>query len=239
MKLFIYFIICSFLITSCAFKRDVEQRSLASSSSCNQLIKNFVKEPEKLPDYFNGEVEIIWWPRAITKVITHTDIRIGSPIYSAFLGLSKTGDFHKKYARAISGEGKPFFRFKLAVSKEEFLRLKSIVDDADNYKKRRLQTCIGGACKMLRENTEINIPFPFSQVPTLNALYLMLLKRLGHKKILKVEYVGPNAWQTFLKYEPVVELGLSATAVGLIVWSVNKYGEAEQTVIPISELEFQ
>lgn len=225
------------LLTSCASLKSEKLARLPSSStehfSCYEVVKKIIH----YSDSYNGEVELIWWPRAFTRVITHSDLRVGSQIYSAFLGLSKVGDFHKKYERAITGKGKTFFRFKLAVSENEYFKLKEIVENPENLKKRKFQTCVGGACKMLGQNTDIKIPFPFSQVPTLNALYLIFLKKMGHKKILKVEYVGPNVLETFTKYEPAVELLGITSAIGLAFWTINQYGEVEQTIVPIDEIE--
>jgi hypothetical protein len=201
-------------------------------SACAEGFNSILSSSEKIGD----EVELIWWPRAFTRVVTHTDIRIGEPLYSAFLGMTKVGDFQRKYDRAIAGKGKVFFRFKLDVNHDQFLKLKEIVDDPTTFKRRKIQSCVGGACKMLREEGIINIPFPFSQVPTLNALYLIFLKRLGHKKILKVEYVGPSLMDVFTKYEPALEIAGVAGTIGLIVWSINGHGEVEQTVVPVSSV---
>jgi len=231
-------IISLFLLSSCAsFQGGGESSRQPSSGSDNFSCYDTVKKIFRYSESYNGEVELIWWPRAFTRVVTHSDLRVGSEIYSAFLGLSKVGDFQKKYERAITGKGKTFFRFKLAVSQGEYLKLKEIVENPANLKKRKFQSCIGGACKMLGQNTEIKIPFPFSQVPTLNALYLIFLGKLGHKKILKVEYVGPNVLDTFTKYEPALELLGIGGAFGLAFWTINQYGEVEHTIIPIEEKE--
>lgn len=53
-----------------------------------------------------------------------------------------------------------------------------------------LQSCISGVCKALRKNTGLNIPPPFRYTPTLSMLYLTLAKKLGYKRIEKIEVLG-------------------------------------------------
>lgn len=199
------------------------------------------KPKREVMDYSDSggeEVEVLWWPKAVTRVFGHTDIVVGKEIFSPFMGLTRVGDLDKKYSRAISNRGKAFFRFKLNLTPDEHARIREFVDNPQNFKDRKIQSCVGGACRILRENTDLNIPFPFSQVPSLNAIYLMILKKLGHKKIVSVEYVHSGLWRTFTSYEPVVEiLGVGAATAGtagLIVWSLNEDDEFEETIIPLT-----
>ncbi len=224
------FLLCFLL--SCS---TVSTRFPASETgkSCFHVMNDLLKWQNN----YGGHVEILWWPKAFTKVVSHSDIMVDNQIYSPFFGLTKVGDLEKKYNRAKEGVGKVFFRYRLNLSPIEYSRIKEIVNDPSNFTEKKLQTCVGGACKMLRQNTDLSIPFPFSQVPSLNALYLYTLKKLGHKKIVSVEYVGPNLWQSLLTYEPIVEVaalgGAIGGTIGLIVWSLNGEDELEATVVPI------
>jgi hypothetical protein len=237
-RVFIILLLSIFLTLSCSSLKESRKPSslVSSSKSCPSSIKSLIKKQRQLPEYLEDEVELIWYPKTGYVATSHTDIKIGETVYNAFLGIKLKRDFESTYNWAKSGKGKGFFRFKLAVTPAELHELKRFVKDPIH--RRKLQTCIMGACRVLRENSDIDIPFPFSQVPTLNAIYLTVLQKLGNKRVLKVEYVGEIAWRKLIFSEASSELlmtsAASAGSIGLIIWVLSDEDKVEQIIVPIT-----
>ena len=102
-----------------------------------------------------------------------------------------------------------------------------------------MQSCVAGVCHIIKKNTTIKIPFPFSHVPVLNAAYLSLIKRLGYSRIVEVYHVVSLNWKSFVSSEAAVELWvtyqLSLGVAGLIVLAVDEFNEKIiPIIIPIS-----
>jgi hypothetical protein len=211
----------------------ITSSQVIAGNRCAENAKIFIASAKTLPDYLQKHVELIWYPKSGTIFTSHTDIQIDDTIYSAFLGVKERNTFKKAHASATrDNTTRGFYRFRLAVSNDEYDNIKNFV--ADDLGKIRIQTCVSGACRILRNNSSINIPFPFSHVPTLNALYLTMLKKMGYKKIVQVDYFGPNALQNLLSRSVLIELSGVGAVIGLSVWAINEYGVLEHLIVPIT-----
>jgi len=94
--------------------------------------------------------------------------------------------------------------------------------------------CIGGACKAIKSSTGIIIPFPFSQVPTLAALYLTVMHKLGYTRITKIDYMGKSAIKNLLATEipgELTQFGIFSHM--LIVTAINAAGQVSQFFVPV------
>jgi hypothetical protein len=213
--------------------------TFSASKGCNQVTKELLKDSAPLTslEFFHPEVELLWYPRTNFVIFTHTEIKIGNNIYDPLLGVHNIKDFDKAVRSAYRNSWNSFFRFKLSVTPRELANLEEFIRLTKGQ--RRLQTCVGGSCKMLKQFLGLRIPPPFSQIPTLAALYLTIAHKLGYKKILKVEFVGNHHWRTLLGIGPLSELSyaaqLAATGAILIVWAVDYLGDINTFIVPITK----
>ena len=206
--------------------------------NCFSLLSNLLtKKPNQIPTYLEDKVDLIWYPKAAKRFafVTHYKMRIEETVYDTFMGIEEKAKFKAAYRLAQSGRGKGIFLFRVAVTAEELDHLKYFV--ADPSKSKRLQSCVGGVCHIMRNNTKIKIPFPFSQIPTLNVIYLALMQKMGYQRILKVEYVGKNMWRDLLTIEVFDELLVSAVSAVIIVWVATQTKKILPVIIPITEEE--
>ncbi|MEW6057839.1 MAG: hypothetical protein AB1540_14620 [Bdellovibrionota bacterium] len=207
--------------------------SLEAADGClSRVIRPLIGS--QATEYINDSVELIWYPRAGYVLLSHYELGIDGKLYSALMGLEKKTTIEVATRAAKSG-GKGFFRFKLRVTADELDRLKNYVDS--NLNKPRFQMCVGGVCKVITKNTRAVIPFPFSKVPTLNAIYLTVAHKLGYSRIVGIEYVGKSAIRNLITTEIPYELWFTyqwAKPVGLaIVWAYNERNELIRLIVPI------
>lgn len=227
--IFVHLILSVFLLIS---------SGRADEKKTNCIIRAIAKLKKKTKtEFITDQVEIIWYPKSELVVLSHTELKVGDVVYDAFIHLKERGSINESMEAAMRGN-KGFLRFKLAVTKEELQRLEDYIN-AHNGINRGFDSCVAGVCKVIKKNTGIIIPFPFDRVPSLNALYLTLMKTLGYKRILKVEYVGKNKLKNLLTLETPAELYTSYTAIKiagfLIVYAIDAVDKVIRLVIPVEE----
>jgi hypothetical protein len=106
--------------------------------------------------------------------------------------------FAKKY------RAKPFRRYVFNATEAQKKALKEFLEAKDGTK--AYQSCVGGACRALKA-AGINIPFPFSQSPSLNRIYLEYFNWY-HGLVKRVDLVGPVKKRHYL-LGAAGELGLA------------------------------
>ena len=221
------------------FNKREKQRNPASqflNERCSETLTKLLEGTNDLPSYLRDEVDLIWYPKEDHVFYSHTEIKIQDTVYDSYMWLEEKSKYEGIHRKANSGKGKAFFRFKLAVTPEELENIKRFVEYSNDDTP--FQTCIGGVCNIVTKNTKIKIPFPFSQIPTLNALYLTVMQKLGYQRIYKIEYVGKRAWKDLLSSEVFTELSIlplvSGATVAFIVWVLKPSEGIVPMIVPVS-----
>ncbi len=179
-------------------------------------------------------VKLVWYPKSQYVMLSHVELAVDGQMWDATSGFSKRGTL-KSRKRATKSGGYGYFSFSLRVTSEEMAKLQMYLEE--NLDKRKAQMCISGACRALRKNTGIYIPFPFSKVPTFSAMYLSLGRLIGNKRIERIDYVGKNRLKSLLSLAVANEITSFYSAGYLsywfIVWFRDEYGDLVNQVIPI------
>lgn len=172
-------------------------------------------------------IQYVWYPKSEFTIISHVDLAVNGKMWDGTAGFKIKGT-EKERERAARMSERGYFSFSLRVTPEEKAQMQSYLQE--NLGKIQFQMCASGACKAIEANTGITIPFPFSHIPTLSAIYLSLGRLIGYKRIERIDYVGKNGLRNLLSPAVIVEGGIG---FGLIVWFTSKTGELIQQVIPI------
>ncbi len=236
MKLFLIFSILFLLIGGPVYGEE-------SICDITTFLKSIGREVDELESGENGlskEVAILWYPKTYDKAITHTELLVGRTLYNPMGGHVVSRTLSKAEQSARNGT-KGFFKFQLKVTDAEFAKLEKFM--AENVNQDAFQTCVSGACSAITQNTGIIIPLPFTQIPTLNAIYFSVLNKLGYKRILKIEYIGKDAISNLISTNVVGELviagvaGAAATTIAgvFVVTALNYSGEQVNFIIPLSK----
>lgn len=204
-------------------------------SYCSGLLSSSNKEASISHEDANElaeTVEFIWYPKSDYIAISHVELSIDGEMRDSTLGFIKKGTIESRERAAKRKSGKGFFSFSIRVNPGEKAQIYEYLES-----KPKPQMCVSGACKLLNKNTGFFIPFPFSKIPTLAAIYLSLGRLFGHKRIERIDYVGKNKLLNLISpavfTESVVSLHLGSMSFGLVVWIKDETGELVQKIIPI------
>ncbi len=190
-----------------------------------------VNDDAKLTD----RVQILWYPISDYPMISHASLVVGDRVWDANKGFHRGGTITDHENHAMAGY-QGYFSFYLKLTADERVALETYLIERDG--KSMWQTCVSGACRALRANTGICIPVPFSQVPTLSALYLSLRKMLGDRRIAAIEYTGNSplynlVLSSAIVFESVVGLLFcGGVSYAMTLW-INEAGELVSKLIPI------
>lgn len=145
-------------------------------------------------------IHILYYPNNGLD-LTRVDIEVEGIIWNASGGYGKTGDYQARLRAAKRFDHLNMLNYQISITESELKNIKEYLSVREG--RRELQSCVSGLCKLLRNNTGINIPFPFTQVPSLSALYLRVYNKLSKRRVKAVEYFGNNQVKTFIRSKSI------------------------------------
>lgn len=190
-----------------------------------------------------GEVELIWWTKPRDPLKTHVELSIEGTLYNSAGTFARTGTLASAERLAEIRPTRAFVGFSLKVSPEELQRLKHFYEKHEGQSLSDFQSCISGACHAIHSSTGFKVPWPFSAVPSLAAIYLTSTHYLGFQRITEIRVVNPSkkplffsqnllgeslivAGGAYLASKPVMILQVSLQAV---------WGEIEEYLVQIED----
>lgn len=226
------FVLIAGVISLCA----IENSYAAGNDFLDCLQRALSKSPSPRAEMLKDKVEVIFYPKAGGIIFPHTELSVDGVFWNARKEY-KPGATNAVAERAARAGSKGFFRFKLAVTEDELNSLRGFLKEREG-KQIPFQFCASGACKAITQNTGIVIPLPFSKSPALSAAYLTAVQKLGYSRVVKIEYVGKNAFRNLLTPGVIGEAlhGYDVYVVGgLIITGVNELGQLVQDAVPLQE----
>jgi len=119
-----------------------------------------------------GKVSLLWWPKTRQYAFTHVKLAVDGEVWKCGPRFRRYKSLDAVLERARnSPKGRGVYQFELDATPEEVIRLKAFLAANPNLE---LNSCIGGACRALRETTKIRMR-PF--LPTAFVGYLTFLKK--------------------------------------------------------------
>ena len=203
-----------------------------------RIIKQALQEDKDI-------VSVLWYPKGWGKFYTHTQVLYKGKVYEARRPMMliptirpkfffNSGDYELIEKMALTVKDKGFFKIDLAVSSEDMENIGNVIEGMSESKR----NCIQTTNKIISESTNISIPFPLSQSPALTAKYLMILEKLGYKRIAGVQYVGREELKVIFSSQFFWELGAVSAgtaaiggAIYAIIYFVTKDDEVEALLI--------
>lgn len=190
-----------------------------------------------------GQVELIWWTKPRDPLKTHVELSIEGTLYNSAGNFTRSGTLASAERLAEQRPSRAFIGFSLKVSPEEFRRLKAFYETHEAESLSAFQSCISGTCHAINSSTGFKIPWPFSAVPTLAAIYLTSTHYLGFQRITEIRVVNPYRKPLLLSQNL---LGETAAIVGatyfaskpfliLQVYLQTGWGEIEEYLIQVEE----
>ncbi len=150
-------------------------------------------------ELMGDDIEIVWYPKPYLG--GHTSLGENENFWNLRGNKLKTTMTNVRTKIAKEAPTRAFYRFKLRVSQEEADLVRQLISKRIGTPAGQLETCTAAVCSIVSEATGFTVPFPFNQVPHLNALYLFLLKKGGYSRIASIEYVNPSDPELRAKYK--------------------------------------
>jgi len=189
------------------------------SNACKSLMQ---KQNGVKTEWVNNNVAIIHFPAA-----WHTEVMVNGMLYNPF------GNYYREFEslealKKSAMNRKAIIKFGIKVNNEELKKIEDFIKNNKTF----FQSCVGGACRAINENTSMTIPFPFSQLPVFNLIYLTLLKISGldFKRIESIEYIGRKEQLASLPLSFAMEGAVIAS--GILITFIAKEG-IQQIFIPV------
>lgn len=196
--------------------KKVVQSLQIEEAALSQTSKIVAPTSGKIDD----KVAIYWYPKAGYVAISHSELQVGDEIWSGVMVNRLKQETPAIAKQKAMKSNKGYFKFDVSVTPEELKRLQD--DLRARNGKSTGQMCIGSACKALTKNTGLVVPFPFTQIPTLNAIYLTAMHKLGYARIPNISYVGKlgpvrNLLTTEVAYELYITQDWGRTGITLAI----------------------
>ncbi len=190
-----------------------------------------------------GQVELIWWTKPRDPLKTHVELSIEGTLYNSAGNFSRSGTLASAERLAEQRPSRSFIGFSLKVSPEELQRLKAFYEKNEEKSLSPFQSCISGTCHAINSSTGLKIPWPFSAVPTLAALYLTSTHYLGFQRITKIRVVNPSRKPLLFSQNLAGEMAAIAGATYLAskpvlilqVYLQAGWGEIEEYLVQVEE----
>ncbi len=190
-----------------------------------------------------GEVELIWWTKPKDPLKTHVEISIEGTLYNSSGQYARSGTLHSAERLAEMRPSRAFIGFSLKVSPEELKRLKDFYETHEEQSLSAFQSCISGTCHAINSSTGFKIPWPFSAVPSLAAIYLTSTHYLGFQRITEIRVVNPSRKPILLSQNLAGEMAAVAggaylashSVVILQVFLQAAWGEVREYLVEVEE----
>lgn len=190
-----------------------------------------------------GQVELIWWTKPRDPLKTHVELSIEGTLYNSAGNFTRSGTLASAERLAEQRPSRSFIGFRLKVSPEEFQRLKSFYETHEAESLSPFQSCISGTCHAINSSTGFKIPWPFSAVPSLAAIYLTSTHYLGFQRITEIRVVNPSRKPLLFSQNLAGEMAVVAGgtyfanqgAVILQVFLQAAWGEIEEYLVEVEE----
>jgi hypothetical protein len=205
---------------------------------CGLFFRKMARQNQKRQNLAFGdqtnEISILWYPRSDLFSLGHTELAVGMNRYDLTAFISRPRSLEAA-RRNIELGGKGYVSFTLKISAAEYENLVSYLNT--NLNKPMYRMCTGGVCQVLREKTNIDIPYPFSLSPSLNAAYLGLAKLMGSKRVTAYEFVGlrikDNLFSKGYYLENMAVIGGPSIAGYVVFRFLIESGEWIGAIIPL------
>jgi hypothetical protein len=190
-----------------------------------------------------GQVELIWWTKPKDPLKTHVELSIEGTLYNSSGQYARSGTLHSAERLAEMRPSRAFIGFSLKVSPEEFRRLKAFYETHEAESLSAFQSCISGTCHAINSTTGFKIPWPFSAVPSLAAIYLTSTHYLGFQRITEIRVVNPSRKPMLLSQNLAGEMAAISGAAYLAskpililqVYLQAGWGEIEEYLVQVEE----
>ncbi len=190
-----------------------------------------------------GEVELVWWTKPKDPLKTHVELSIEGTLYNSSGQYSRSGTLYSAERLAEIRPSRAFIGFSLKVSPEELRRLKDFYETHEEKSLSAFQSCISGTCHAIHSSTGFKIPWPFSAVPSLAALYLTSTHYLGFQRITEIRVVNPSRKPVLLSQNLAGEMAAVAggaylashSVVILQVFLQTAWGQIEEYLVQVEE----
>lgn len=190
-----------------------------------------------------GQVELIWWTKPKDPLKTHVELSIEGTLYNSAGNFARSGTLASAERLAEQRPTRAFIGFSLKVSPEEFRRLKAFYETHEAESLSAFQSCISGTCHAINSTTGFKIPWPFSAVPSLAAIYLTSTHYLGFQRITEIRVVNPSRKPLLLSQNLAGEMAAIAggaylashSVVILQVFLQTAWGEVKEFLVEVEE----
>lgn len=190
-----------------------------------------------------GQVELVWWTKPRDPLKTHVELSIEGTLYNSAGNFTRSGTLASAERLAEQRPSRSFIGFRLKVSPEEFQRLKAFYETHEAESLSPFQSCISGTCHAINSSTGFKIPWPFSAVPSLAAIYLTSTHYLGFQRITEIRVVNPSRKPLLFSQNLAGEMAVVAGgtyfanqgAVILQVFLQAAWGEIEEYLVEVEK----
>ncbi len=203
------------------YHADKFKRSHPELHKFLKAFANSIPEELKLKSSKNG-LALMWYPRYPDghTSCTHTKIIVDGQVWGSLHSYTKFREqkVHETLARRSLKDS--YIQFNLKASPEEIERMKYLLQNNDR-RGTGAGTCIAGACGALRESGIQDIPFPFSQLPSLAALYLGIKSRFPKSQVFSIEFHGKSLATSLFSADILVDgmvVGAVTGVSSLPIW---------------------
>ncbi len=206
--------------------------SLSAPAAANDCLQPYAAVAQKLA--------VVWLPYT-GFVYTTSNIAIDETVWNTSRRYFIRDQF-PAFKNLLAQRRLGYFSFEIRASQAQIDELKGFLEQ----RLRHDETCAGGTCLALSQMNILNIPFPFSRSPILQALYLSVLRMVPGSRVVSISFHGSRPFHSIfhspdfyreVRY-PLVDgaliagAGVGGTLIARVVIR-NAQGEEEEIIVPI------